>query len=218
MCHYDARKLSLLIVEDEMLVREGIARLLTSQSSLKVLPPCSNIETAIMAIAETQVDVVLLDFNLGGQRGVAFVKRAKEIGFEGKILMVTAGLTDTETVDLVNLGVAGIFLKTGSPELLVKAIERVAAGELWLDQRYIRLIIDHSSKLRAANRTETISPREIGILRGVLEGLTNKEVAGRLAMSEGTVKASLQQLFTKTGVNSRTQLVRVAMEKYRDVI
>jgi two-component system nitrate/nitrite response regulator NarL len=185
---------------------------------LNVLPHCSTIEAAVTAIGESPVDVVLLDFNLGEQNGTIFVKRAKALGFEGKILMVTGGLNDAEAIELVNLGVSGIFLKTGNAELLRKAIDKVAAGELWLDQYYLRLIVSHSSKLHEANRAETISQREVGILRGVLEGLTNKEIAGRLAMSEGTVKAALQQLFTKVGVNSRSQLVRVAMEKYRDLI
>jgi DNA-binding NarL/FixJ family response regulator len=219
MCRsFDTRKLDVLIVEDESLVREGIARLLASHASLNVLPPCSNAKAAIKAIAATQVDVVLLDFNLGGGKSVPVVTQAKELGFAGKILIVTAGLHDTEALELVSIGIAGIFLKTGSPELLVKAISRVAAGELWFDQYYIRLIVEHYGKLQSTDRTETISPREIGILRGVLEGLTNKEIAAKLAMSEGTVKASLQQLFNKAGVNSRSQLVRVTMEKYRDVI
>jgi len=218
MSNPEHRRLNLLIVEDEFLVREGIVRIVQAEASFNVLPPSPNLETAIGTLQKTQVDVVLLDFNLAGERGISFVRRAKEIGFQGKILIVTGGLTDAEAVGVVRLGAAGIFLKSGSPELLIKAIYRVADGELWLDQRHIRLIVNNSASPQETSASEQISQREIGVLRGVLEGLTNKEIARRLTVSEGTVKGTLQQLFAKAGVSSRSQLVRVALDKYRDLI
>jgi DNA-binding NarL/FixJ family response regulator len=109
---------------------------------------------------------------------------------------------------LIGLGVSGIFLKQSSPALLIAAIRKVIGGEMWLDGNSARLLVP------AANPPLEFTGREREVLRGVFEGLSNKEIAVRLGISESTVKAGLQQLFQKTGVRTRSQLVRIALEQY----
>jgi DNA-binding NarL/FixJ family response regulator len=96
----------------------------------------------------------------------------------------------------------------------VEAIRKLVAGEPWLDPRAMRSLIagatGRSEEQRAA---QALTPRERFVLRGVFEGFTNKEIAGQLQISEGSVKAVLQQLFDKTGVRTRAQLVRIALER-----
>jgi DNA-binding NarL/FixJ family response regulator len=150
---------------------------------------------------------------LGDRRGSEVVSAARQKGITGKVLIVTVGLTRTEVRQMMNAGVAGIFLKNNSPEDLIAAIKTVLQGEVWLDPKYQQMLADvqPSESGRRARFTE----RDRQVLRGVFEGMANKEIADRLRVSESAVKASLQQLFSKTGVRTRSQLVRVAIEHYR---
>ena len=163
------------------------------------------------------MDLVLLDYDLGQQTGSDFLHEAKLIGFQGKVLIVTAGLSDVEGAELMRQGGTGIFMKHSSAATLSQAIRQVISGGVWFEQQYLRRIFDaplaendeHASK-------QQLSDRERRVLRHILEGLTNKQIADRLDVSESSVKATLQQLFDKAGVRTRSQLVRVALEQYRD--
>ena len=134
--------------------------------------------------------------------------------------MVTAGLTGTESLRVLHLGASGIFLKHNPPPMLTKAIRLVAGGEMWVDQRVIQLMAegvhlreDQSfRKLIAESIRKRLTEREQLVLRAVVDGLTNKSIADEIGVSEGSVKATLQQLFEKTQVRTRSQLVRVAIE------
>jgi DNA-binding NarL/FixJ family response regulator len=90
----------------------------------------------------------------------------------------------------------------------------VVQGEVWLDQNSLRQLVHHAPAEAESRRRLTDRDRQV--MRGVFEGLANKEIADRLQISESSVKASLQQLFDKTGVRTRSQLVRVALEQYRE--
>ena len=206
----------ILLVDDHALFREGVARLLNPEPGFEVVECCSTVEEGLRALRSSSVDIVLLDFDLGRERGGDFLVRAREQGFEGRVLIVTAGLSDADAAQLMSRGAAGIFLKHSSPSLLAKSIRTVMEGEVWLDQRYLAALL----RMRAPRDEEEGKPRltdrERAVLRGVLEGLTNKEIAERLGASESAVKAVLQQLFNKTGVRTRSQLVRVALEEFQD--
>jgi DNA-binding NarL/FixJ family response regulator len=119
--------------------------------------------------------------------------------------MVTAGMNELQSSLAWKLGIAGIALKHSSPARLLQAIRTVAAGGKWNDQE----AMERSARPPA----RALTPRERQVLRGVLEGQTNKEIAHNVGASLSSVKASLQQLFDKTGVRTRSQLVRVAVER-----
>jgi DNA-binding NarL/FixJ family response regulator len=95
---------------------------------------------------------------------------------------------------------------------LAKAIRLVASGEMWMDQRVIHLMADGIHRREGQGFQKVLTEREQQVLRGIFEGLTNKEIATRLGVSESAVKATLQQLFQKTHVRTRSQLVRIALE------
>jgi two-component system, NarL family, nitrate/nitrite response regulator NarL len=211
-------KIRLLLIDDHALFREGLARLLGSEADLEVLPPCSNVDEALRILRTTEIDIILLDYDLGQETGSRFLVRAAESGFQGRILIVTAGLAESEAADLLRHGATGIFLKHNPPALLVKAIRKIMGGEVWLDQRYLRVLLQESTTALPEERARRLSGRERDVLRAVFEGLANKEIALRLLVSESSVKATLQQLFMKTGVRTRSQLVRVALERYRDYL
>ena len=164
-----------------------------------------------------EVDVVLLDYDLGPEQGTHFLDLARGFGFTGRILMVTAGMSDSVMLRVLENGASGVFLKHSPPSRLVEAIRKVCSGEVWLDPAVTRSIIAAATGNAAApKRSAGLTQREQAVLKGVFEGLTNKEIGARLTISESSVKAVLQQLFEKTGVRTRSQLVRIALEKHSE--
>jgi len=209
------RAIRILLVDDHALFREGLARLLDADADFQLSAQCSTVKEALACVAARRVDVVLLDFDLGNERGTPFIGQAREAGYAGAVVILTAGVSDLEARDLLARGAAGIFLKHSSPGLLAKCIRKVNDGEIWLDQHYIRALAQPPEGPADAPRRK-LTDREGQVLRGILEGLANKEIGSRLQCSESAVKGILQQLFHKTGVRTRSQLVRIALEEFRD--
>ncbi len=205
-------QIRLLLVDDHPLFREGLARLLASERDFEIVAQCSTSTEALRLLNRSDVDVVLLDFDLGDDHGNHFVSSARRSGYRGKILMVTAGMTATESSAALKLGASGIVLKHSSPGTLVNAIRLVAKGETWVDPKVILQMADRLSQDSPQRLPRTLTEREDQVLQGVFEGLTNKEIAANIGVSESSVKATLQQLFDKTGVRTRSQLVRIALE------
>ncbi len=206
-------RLRLLLLDDHVLFREGLARLLASEPDFEMVAQCSTTAEALMVLGRSLIDVLLLDFDLGDEQGNHFISSARATGYAGKILMVTAGMNATESSVALKLGASGIVLKTSSPGILANAIRAVARGEMWVDEKVIRQMA--ARFLQGGDRQSlprSLTLREEQVLRGVFEGLTNKEIAAKLHVSETSVKATLQQLFYKTGVRTRSQLVRIALE------
>jgi RNA polymerase sigma factor (sigma-70 family) len=205
------QRIRLLLLDDHVLFREGLSRLLASEPDFEMAGHYGTAAEALGALRRERIDVVLLDFDLGDDRGGQFLAAARDSGYQGKVLMITAGMTATESSVALQLGASGIFLKHNSPATLAKAIRLVAAGELWVDQKVIQLMADGIQR-REEQPLRKLTEREQEVLRGIFEGLTNKEIAAQIGVSESAVKATLQQLFHKTRVRTRSQLVRIALE------
>lgn len=217
MTRQPSDKIRILVVDDHVLFRRIMAQWLAGEPDCEVVAHCGSVREALEIIHSHPVDIVLLDLDLGGERGSRFVPEARRRGFTGRIVIVAAGVGDGEAAEIMRSGAAGVFLKQSSPELLSKCIRKTMAGELWLDQHYLRALLSHGEAAAGKrDRRERLTEREREVLRGVLEGLANKEIGDRLHLSETSVKATLQQLFHRTGVRTRTQLVRLALEQYRD--
>jgi two-component system, NarL family, nitrate/nitrite response regulator NarL len=206
------RRTQLLLVDDHILFRDGLARLLAAENDLEIVGVCGTTAEALNFLARQTVDVVLLDFDLGEEHGTQFIATARVRGYEGKVLMVTAGMSATESSVALRMGASGIFLKHNSPTALASAIRAVAAGELWVDPKVVRAMAESVDRPPEDTGRALLTEREQKVLRGILEGLTNKEIAARLGVTEGAIKATLQQLFHKTRVRTRSQLVRIALE------
>jgi len=202
----------LLLLDDHILFREGLSRLLASEPDFAMVGHCGTSAEALDLLRRRPVDVVLLDFDLGEDHGSQFISSAREQGYAGKFLMITAGMTATESSIALQLGASGVFLKHNSPVTLAKAIRLVASGEMWVDQRVIQLMADGVHQREDQGVRRHLTEREQQVLRGIFEGLTNKEIAAQIGVSEGAVKATLQQLFQKTRVRTRSQLVSIALE------
>jgi DNA-binding NarL/FixJ family response regulator len=205
-------RIRLLLLDDHVLFRESLSRLLESEPDFEMSGHCGTAAEALELLRRTAVDVILLDFDLGEDHGSQFISSARRAGYKGKILMVTAGMSAMESSYALQMGASGIFLKHNSPGNLAKAIRMVAAGEMWVDQRVIRAMADGVRFGEEQSIRQFLTEREQEVLRGIFEGLSNKEIAGQIGVSESAVKATLQQLFQKTRVRTRSQLVRIALE------
>lgn len=208
-------KISLLLIDDHVLFREGLARLLAAESDFTLVGHCSTGPEGISVLKQHPVDVVLLDYDLGDTRGTDVLSQIRSLAPQTKVLMLTAGVSETVAKQVIGMGASGIFLKQHSPTELGKCIRQVMEGWSWLDQQHLRAIFSDQPAEPAAEKPR-FTQREREVLRAVFEGLANKEIATRLGTSEAAIKSVLQQLFDKTGVRTRTQLVRLAIEHYSE--
>jgi DNA-binding NarL/FixJ family response regulator len=158
------------------------------------------------SLADTRPDVVLFDFGIWPD----LVTTARDAGYQGKFLAIAEEIDPAGCVRALSQGVSGVVLGSDSPTRLVQAIHVVASGAAWVDQGVIQFLADrypHHEDLRL----DSLAEREQAVIRGILSGLTNRKIADRIGTSESTVKATLQQLFDKTGVRTRSQLVRIML-------
>ena len=218
MSKTSTNNIRLLLIDDHVLFRESVSRLLQAEPGFEVVADCSSGADGMRIINSREIDIVLLDVDLGRERGVDFLESLRAEHFKGKVLLVTAGVNDSEVPNLIRKGVSGIFLKHGSPALLVQGIRETMAGKAQFDQDLLRRAFEGAEVQDPPQRRARLTERERRVLSFIFEGLANKEIGDRLQISESAVKACLQQLFTKTGVRTRSQLVRIALEQYRDQI
>jgi DNA-binding NarL/FixJ family response regulator len=196
----------LLLLDDHLLFREGLSRLLVTEPGFELVAQSGTPTEALEVLAHTPVDIILLDYDLEDDTGTRFISAATASGYGGKILMLTAGMNESQCALAWKLGISGIALKHSSPASLLEAIRVVFEGGIWNDRK-------GGQTSSGVNRAPGLTPRERQVLRGILEGLTNKDIARQIGVSLSSVKGSLQQLFDKTGVRTRSQLVRIAIER-----
>ncbi len=210
------QKIQILLLDDHALFRESLARLLASEPGFEVAGCSGAVDEAIGILRQKQIDIVLLDFDLGQRNGAQFLRLAEDQGFKGKVLVVTAGVDEREAAELIHMGISGVFMKHNSPALLAEAIRDVMAGKVWFEQELLQAAMKINAAPASEREGERFTQRERQVLSYVFEGLANKEIAAQLGISESSVKATLQQLFSKTGVRTRSQLVRIALEQHKN--
>jgi DNA-binding NarL/FixJ family response regulator len=208
-----ASPIRILLIDDHALFGEAALRLLASEAGFQTVGWCGSVDEGVAILSTTGADVVLLDLDLGKARAFSFFEPARAVGFHGHVLIVAAVVSPFEARRLVQLGAAGIFLKQNPPPQLTRAIRSIAGGEPYFDSE-LEPFLQSDRDVRASQ--DVLTSRESAVLSGILEGLTNKEIAGRVHVSEALVKATLQTLFDKHGVRTRSQLLRIALEQYPD--
>ncbi len=207
----------LLLIDDHALFREGLGRLLASETDLTVVASCANLACAEAAAKAHPIDVVLLDFDLGDEKAVDAIQICRRWNPDAKILIVTAGVEERSALSLIRAGVSGIFHKHNDPQSLSQRIRAIHAGEVFMEQVYLKPLLQMAQPAAEPPPDSTLSltSREQAVLDSLLEGLPNKIIAERVGVTEAAVKGTLQQLFQKTGVRTRSQLVRIALEQLR---
>jgi two-component system, NarL family, nitrate/nitrite response regulator NarL len=206
----------ILVVVDHALFRASLVHLLESELDLKVVGHCGSIADARDILRCTAVDMVLLDYDFGEESGAALLGELQQDPDRIKVLVVTEGKSDAETVDILKAGAAGVLYKhRDDPAQLLEAIRKISKGQLWLDSNAIRsLIASAKERVPEERRRSSLSLRQQQVLSGVLDGLSNKAIAWRLQVSTSTTKAVLRELFERAGVQRRSQLVRAALQEH----
>jgi len=216
--------IQVLLIDDHTLFREGLHRMLDGDSGLHVCGDYATAEAALQAVREgLAFDVALIDYDLstpGGSstNGLDLIGPIRSVRPNARFLIVTGGMKTFDLFRAVQELNAGVFLKAEPTAELLLAIERTARGERWVSSgAALQLLAANGREAVQGPQRHTLSPREALVLHGVVEGLGNKEIGARLDLTESTVKAVLQKLFEKTGVRSRSQLVRYAIEAQIDL-
>lgn len=211
------QRIGLLIVDDHAMFRDAIAEKLAKEPDMAVMGSCGSAAEALALLeAGSQPAIVLLDFDLGGAERVGdFVQQVRAKNLVKHVLVVTAGVSGREAVQLIQAGARGILHKHNPPKTLCDAIRQVVRGDVYLEKAYLSAVFHGLDQTFGPDRPH-LTARDKTILGLVFQGLLNKEIAGRLEISEGAVKSAISQLFQKLGVRTRAQMVKVALEQYGD--
>ena len=207
--------IDLLLVDDHVMFREGLARMFEKEPGFRVVGQAGSAAEAVPLLGSSGANIVLLDVDLGSDRALDFMEAARKAGYEGHVLVVTAGASDQEAVQLIQAGVSGILHKQNSTEILLDTIRQVAAGKVCLERAYVAPLSRPAERPKPTENAR-LTERDKTVVRFVLQGLTNREIAARLNISEGAAKSSLRYVCEKLAVRTRAQLVSVALEQYRD--
>jgi two-component system, NarL family, response regulator YdfI len=211
-----------IAVDDHPLVREGLRLMLATSDNLVLVGDAANGATALQIIAETHPDVVLLDIYMPGMNGLEVLKIVRERWPLIAVLILTTSNEDEHIVQGLQMGACGYLLKESPIDALFHAIRTAARGEVVLHPEIMARVLIHikntNTPLQAAPITGAhpnhmeLTKREQEVLVGVAQGERSKEIGARLGITERTVRAYLNNIFTKLDVDSRASAVAVAMK------
>lgn len=211
-------RIRILIVDDQSLFREGLRTLLSVQADLEVVAEAANGEEALRQAAAARPDVVLMDLQMPVLDGVAATRRLRAELPESRVIVLTTFDNDEYVFEGLRAGAVGYLLKDAPSEKLVEAIRAAARGESFLQPSVAAKVVAEFARLAEATPTrpqplvEPLSERELEILRLIATGASNKEIASRLFIAEGTVKNHVTNILGKLEVRDRTQAALKAKE------
>ncbi len=221
------RKIRIVLADDHPIVRDGLKKMLAMESDFEVVGEASDGREALEQIQIHEPDVLLLDLRMPNLDGLSALQTLQHINRKTKVIILTASEDKNEFVQAMKLGCSGIVLKQTAPELIVKSIRKVNAGEIWLDSHTTAAVMRQfatagpdglgsstgsggSTKVRERS---PLSAREREIVGLVAQGYKNKEMAEKMFISEQTVKNHLHNIFDKLGVSDRLELALYAIHK-----
>lgn len=217
----DDKRIRLILADDHAVVRAGTRQLLERQPDFDIVGEASDGEEAVRLAHELQPDVVVMDVRMPRLSGVEATRRIKAECPEVRVLVLTAHDDDEYVFALLQAGANGYLLKTAEFEELVKAIHTVASGQSALAPEVTGKVVAQFASGKSlpevlANNEDQydgLTEREMGILKLVGKGLSNKQIGKQLFISDRTVQAHLSNIFSKLGVSSRTEAVMHAVRK-----
>ncbi|MDF3290491.1 response regulator [Streptomyces silvisoli] len=201
-----------LIVDDETLIRSGLAMILGSAPDITVVASCEGAQ-ALAAVRDEQPDVVLLDIRMPDVDGLTVLRRLTELPDPPYVAMLTTFDTDEYLGEALRLGASGFLLKDTDPEILVRSVRAVATGAGCLSPSVVRRLRHPAragASYQASEAVSALSPRERQVLAYVGQGLSNAEIGARMHIAVATVKDYVRAVLTKLGVANRIQAAVLA--------
>jgi DNA-binding NarL/FixJ family response regulator len=204
----------LVLVDDHPIVLQGLEQLFGFEPDMEVVARCLSAQQALSAMEEHRPDVLVLDIRMPDEDGLAVLRELHTRRIRTRVILLTAAVDEDEVVEAMRLGVRGIVLKEAAPQNLVDAIRRVHAGETVVDHQAVVRALEKVVRREAGTRrlAAVLTARELEIVRMVVAGLRNKEIATRLTISESTVKIHLHNTYEKLRVDGRLELMLLAQE------
>ena len=210
------KQIRILLVDDHAVIRMGLRLLIESRPGLTVVGEAADSAGALEITARERPDIILLDLDLGAERGLDLLPALMTTPTNARVLILTGVREVEEHRQAIRHGAMGLVLKEQAPEVLLKAIEKVHAGEVWLDRVMLASVLSEMVFGRArptnpaAIRIASLTERERQVIALVGEGLKNKQIGSRLSITETTVGHHLTSIFDKLGVESRLEMVLFA--------
>lgn len=213
-------RIKVVLADDHPIVRDGLRKLLSLEEDIEVVGEASDGREVLQVVQEKEPDVVILDLRMPNLDGLSALQALQQLNKKAKVIILTASEDKNEFVQAMKLGCSGIVLKQTAPELIIKSIRKVYAGEIWLDSHTTAAVMRQFSSpgdmIGGAGKTRERSPlsqREREIVSLVAQGYKNKEMAEKMFISEQTVKNHLHNIFDKLGVSDRLELALYAIHK-----
>jgi len=204
-----------LLCDDQAIVTEGLQMILETDADLRVVGVAANGAQAVELSAAIEPDIVLMDLKMPGMNGVRATRAIRRAQPAVAVLVLTTFDEDSWVLDAIRSGASGYLLKDTPRDRLIEAIKDTVAGRTHIDPQVAGKLLQKIAHPAAAADisvlTEPLTKREIGVLKLMTEGLSYVEIAGRLFLSEGTVRNYASNIFAKMGVADRTQAVVAAL-------
>ncbi len=202
---------TLLLVDDHPMMRRGIRQLIELESDLVVVGEANNGEEATEMVARLSPDLILLDNNMPQLNGVETLKRLRDLGYAGKILLFTVSDAENDVRDAMRFGADGYLLKDMEPEHLIIRLREALQGNLVVSPALTTVLAQALRSPQGASSLD-LTERERQVLKMIAGGLSNKMVGNKLGITEGTVKVHVKNLLHKLGLRSRVEAAVWAME------
>jgi two-component system, NarL family, response regulator LiaR len=203
-------KIRLLLVDDHVVVRQGLRMVLALEPDLEIIGEANNGQEALSLIKKLSPQVVLMDLLMPVMDGVSAIRAIKKDYPDIEVVALTSVLEDRLVIDAVEAGAAGYLLKESGPEELIEAIRAAAKGEVRLHPKAQKRLI---KEVRTPEMRESLTERETETLRLIAKGMSNKEIAESLSVSEVTVKTHVSSILSKLNLQSRTQAALFALKE-----
>ncbi len=198
-----------LLADDHPVLRVGLRALLEQEPDIVVVGEASSGEEALARVASLRPDVVVLDCQMPDRSGPEVARQMRQRGLSGRVLALSAYQTDAYIREMLEAGAAGYLLKEEAPEVIVRAIREVARG----GEYFSPAVAAKAAAWARGERPGGLTERELEVLRCMAEGLSNKEIAARLHMTERTVAFHVSNILQKLGVASRVEAVVWAKDR-----
>lgn len=202
------------VVDDEELVRDGLAAIVGSAPDLEVVATAGDADSALESVRRTSPDVVLMDVRMPGRDGIDATREIVALGGQTRVLVLTTVELDEVVLAALRAGASGFLLKSVPREQLWGGIRAVAAGDALLAPRITQRLIERhlAQEPRGNGSSLGLTERQADVVRGVARGLSNKEIAAELHLAETTVKGYVSEVLARHHLRDRTQLVVLAYE------